>query len=359
MTGMQAMHESWGRMHVLRPWAQRATPTQVRLLHVTLQLRLMSLLSYIGKLVDRVRRLAPHQHPSPTASTDTSTTDGSMTIRSEAFSVEPYVHYEHHFAYASDDYRYLGAESCLLKSPRLQPRRVPSPLVLDDDADDWHLSWKRTASKEWELLELYMEIIQPVYPILDMSPPVGRYLVQDVPSDLTPTETFSLNMIYSIACYILPNTGTRHNPELSWHSSGRASYQAANSAKYRALARQYYLTAMEHLEAATVDPNLATLRAVLLLAIHSSFDPKSGNFGQQIALSARLAIDLKAKAELQELQLNEVEVLRNMHMTIFSLENQVASTLDRPAVFPEPVCHKPMDCSAWLTCCRSLSYPLT
>jgi hypothetical protein len=94
---------------------------------------------------------------------------------------------------------------------------------------------------------------------------------------------------------------------------------------------------MEHLEAATVEANMDTLRAVLLLAIHSSFDPKSGNFGQQIALSARLAFDLEAKGELQELQPNEVEVLWNMHMTIFSLENQVASTLDRPALFPEPV----------------------
>jgi hypothetical protein len=86
-----------------------------------------------------------------------------------------------------------------------------------------------------------------------------------------------------------------------------------------------------------MDPNIATLRAVILLAIHSSFDPKSGNSGQQIALAGRLAFDLEAKAELQELQPKEVEILRNMHMTIFSMENHIASTLDRPALFPEPV----------------------
>jgi hypothetical protein len=45
---------------------------------------------------------------------------------------------------------------------------------------------------------------------------------------------------------------------------------------------------------------------------------------------------------LQELQPKEVEVLRNMHITIFSLENQVASTLDRPALFPEPVRSHPI-----------------
>lgn len=184
---------------------------------------------------------------------------------------------------------------------------------------------------------MYLEIIQPVYPILDLSLPVGRYLVEDVPSDLTATETFTLNMIYSISCYILPNTGKKRDSKDIWNPSGRLSYHQANSLKYRALATEYYNKAMEQLEAATMDPNMATLRAVLLLAIHSSFDPKSGNAGQQIALAARLAFDLEAKAELQELEPTEIEVLRNMHMTIFSLENQIASTLDRPALFPEPV----------------------
>jgi hypothetical protein len=219
----------------------------------------------------------------------------------------------------------------------MQPSKVLSPMALDDDDDDWHLTWKKSSAKQWELLDLYLEVIQPVYPILDRSMPVGRYLVEDVPADLTPTEIFTLNMIYSISCYILPNTGKKHDPQHSWHSSGRLSYHQANSLKYRALATEYYNKAMEHLEAATMDPNIATLRAVLLLAIHSSFDPKSGNSGQQIALAARLAFDLEQKGELQELQPNEIELLHNMHMTIFSLENQVASTLDRPALFPEPV----------------------
>lgn len=289
-----------------------------------------------------MRRLAPHANPSPATSSATLITETSST---SAVKVEPdpfedalQNRYEHHFAFAGDDYRYLGSESCLLRSPRLQPRKVRSPLVLDDDDEDWHLTWKKSSAKEWELLDLYLEIIQPVYPILDLSLPVGRYLVEDVPSDLTATETFTLNMIYSISCYILPNTGKKRDAQHMWNPSGRLSYHQANSLKYRALATEYYNKAMEHLEAATMDPNMATLRAVLLLAIHSSFDPKSGNAGQQIALAARLAFDLEAKAELQELQPIEVEVLRNMHMTIFSLENQIASTLDRPALFPEPVC---------------------
>ncbi|KAF2819376.1 hypothetical protein CC86DRAFT_307077 [Ophiobolus disseminans] len=291
--------------------------------------------SYIAKLVDHVRSLSSHQNLSPPTSVETSY-DGSVMIKAEPFPTEVHAHHEHHFAYAGESYRYLGAESCLLKSPRMQPRNVRPPLQLDDDVDDLRLTWTKTPEKEWELLQLYLEIIQPVYPILDTSPSGGRYLLQNLPSDLTATETFSLNMIYSISCYILPNTGKKPNREDTWNTSGRLSYHQANSLKFRTLARDYYLKAMEHLETATVDPDIATLRAVLLLAIHSSFDPKSGNVGQQIALSARLAFDLEAKGELQELQPNEVEVLRNMHMTIFSLENQVASTLDRPALFPEP-----------------------
>jgi hypothetical protein len=283
-----------------------------------------------------VRRLSPRSDPAPGSSSGTPDHESSLAYP-DISPTEAHLHYEHHFAFAGQDYRYLGSESCLLRSPRLQPRKVRSPLKLDDDDDDWHLTWKRSSAKEWELLHLYLEVIQPVYPILDLALPVGRYLVEDVPTDLTPTEIFTLNMIYSIACYVLPSTGKQHDLQHTWNPSGRLSYHQANSLKYRLLATEYYTKAMEHLGTATTDPDIATLRAVLLLAIHSSFDPKTGNSGQQIALAGRLAFDLEAKAELQELQPNEIEVLRNMHMTIFSLENQVASTLDRPALFPEPV----------------------
>jgi hypothetical protein len=208
------------------------------------------------------------------------------------------------------------------------------PLVLDSADDEFHLSWKRSAAKDYELLELYLEILQPVYPILDLS---ERYLAEETPADLTPNEKFSLNMIYSIGCYILPSTGKKQSAEHVWNPSGRLSYHQANSIKYRSLANDYFTKAMEHLEAATVEPNLATLRAVIFLAIHSSFDPKVGNSGQQTALATRLAFDLESRGNSQEYQPGELQLLQNMHMTIYSLENQVASTLDRPAMFPEPV----------------------
>lgn len=184
------------------------------------------------------------------------------------------------------------------------------------------------------MLTLHRNYRQPVYPILDLS---SRYLDVDVPLDLTPPEEFALNMIYSISCYIIPNTGKRQNTQDLWNPSGKQAYHQANSLHYRSLASQFHASAMEHLEAATVEPTIDTLRAVLLLAINSLFDPKTGNIGQQIALATRLAYNLEAQRELEGLAAEEVEVLRNMHMTIFSIENEIASTLDRPAMFPEPV----------------------
>lgn len=98
---------------------------------------------------------------------------------------------------------------------------------------------------------------------------------------------------------------------------------------------------MEYLEESTVEPTVATLRAVLLLAINSLFDPKSGNIGQQIALASRLALHLDTQLETKQLPPEDANMMQSMHSTIFSLDNQIASCLDRPAYFPEPVWYMP------------------
>ncbi len=164
-----------------------------------------------------------------------------------------------------------------------------------------------------------------------------RYITLKVPTDLSANEIFSLNMIYSIACHVIPNSAKRQDARNLWQSSGKQARYQANCLKYRNLAGKFYDKAMEHVEAATLEPTIDTLRAVLLMAINSLFDPKSGNIGQQIALAARIAYSLEAKAEQEVSASSNVEMLRNMHMTIFSIENEIASTLDRPATFPEPV----------------------
>ncbi len=330
------MHQSGRRVHVLRPWPQRTTAQKVRRNQNNPRLFLTST-SYISELIDHVRRLDGQSHPPTTASPSDATEAGglSVSLKADSISSERSLHYEHHFAYASDAYRYLGSEACLIKSHMIEAANYRAPFQSMEEDEDWQLSTKESPAKKYELLELFLQTINAVYPILD---PSLRYLKQDLPPDLTPTEQFSLYMIYSISCYILPNTGKRQHAGQIWNPTGRLSYHQANSIKYRALATQYFTNAMEHLEAATVEPTIATLRAVLLLAINSTFDPKTGNYGQQVALAGRLAFDLESKMKVEGTESNDMEQLRNMHMTIFSLENQCASTLDRPALFPEPVC---------------------
>jgi hypothetical protein len=289
--------------------------------------------SYISELVDRVRNLSSG-HASPAASVGLVDHGAFATHVKTDFFASELPRYEHHFAQAGNSYRYLGAESCLLKSPRLHAAHQVRSEQTDEELDDWHYNNKDSPEKQYELMQLYLETVQPIYPILD---PSLRYLGPELPSDLTSTEMFSLYMIYSIACYILPNTRKKQPPDNCSNPRGRLTYHQANSIRYRALATQYFADAMEHLELATMEPNIDTIRSVLLLAINSSFDPIAGNIGQQIALAGRLASDLESKRVLHELEPDDVELLRAMHMTIFCLENQIASTLDRPALFPEPV----------------------
>lgn len=292
-------------------------------------LQAAELRSYIAELVDHVRRISARNNPSPADSGGTpQESNAAATIKTESVISDVQHHYEHHFAYAGDSYRYLGAESCLVKSPRLQTATIQPPLGEDDD--DWQLSWKQTPAKNYELVDVYLNIIQPLYPILDLS---ARYLAPEPPPDLTDTELFNLNMACSIACHVMPSTHRRRHPHHLWNATGRLSYHQGNSLKYRNIAITYFAQAMDRLEASTMEPTIDTLRAVLLLAINSLFDPKSGNIGQQVALATRLALAL----ERAELGPKDTEILRYMHSTIFSLENELASTLDRPATFPEPV----------------------
>ncbi|KAF2736214.1 hypothetical protein EJ04DRAFT_551446 [Polyplosphaeria fusca] len=280
--------------------------------------------TYIAQLVDEVRRLSASHLPSPaeTASTLQATPSAvktPSTAKAESVASDQN-HFDHHFAYAGGSYRYLGADSCLVKSPRLQPAGVSSP---DMDEEDWAAVNSEPALGTFELVELYLDAVQPMYPILDLS---LRFLQPELPSDLTPPEIFSLNMIYTIACHFYPGTNANYLP------SGKLSFHHARFCRYRLYGQQFFDEATKYLEASTVETTIATLRAVLLLAVNSLFDPKSGNIGQQVALAARLALNL----EKQDLSPEDTTLLRNMQATIFSIENEIASTLDRPATFPEP-----------------------
>lgn len=293
--------------------------------------------SYIAGLVDHVRRLAPANptttcNPSP-ASSGATPQELAAGVPLPTDSAVPglHRHFEHHFAYAAESYRYLGSESCLIKAPRLLAAPVDIPT---EDDDDYQLSWKQSKAKGQELVDVYLEAVHPLYPVVDLS---ARYLSAAPPAKLTDTECFHLNMIYAIACHVMPSTVWKKHPEHQWNPSGRLSYQQGNAAKYRLFAASMLDEAMKYLEPATAEVSLDTLRAVLLLTIHSLFEPKNGNIGQQMALATRLAMTLESQYELQRLDPEDAQVMRNLHSTIFSIENEIASTLDRPPTFPEPV----------------------
>lgn len=355
------MHKGWRRVYLLRPWQTRTVTTQVR--HPITNIPLYCIanrLSYIAELIDHVHKLSAYANPSPAAttsgptppdpaiSTPTPLGNGKTEFpKAESVASEPQcppAHPEHYFAQAAGSYRYLGAEACLVKSPRQKAKDLNWP---SEEDDDWRMrvSVDQSEAKNHELIEVYLEQIQSFYPILD---PSARYLAPELPRDLTDAELFDLNMIYSIACHVTPlvltkkirqreNFGKLHIPSLDklWSSSGRHTYHMANTQNFRLMAQNFFETAEQYMEAATADATIEGLRAILLLAINCLFDPQKGNIGQQIALATRLVIALEQKRH--ELSPADANMIRNMHMTIFSLENEIATVLDRPAAFPEPV----------------------
>jgi hypothetical protein len=280
-----------------------------------------------------VRRISARSHPTPTtpggglleSSATSASASASAPPKAESvLSEQP--HFDHHFARTGDTYRYLGAEACLIKSPRrVQSVMMQTPIEEDDD---WRLVWTESPAKNYELVLVYLKVIYPLFPIVH---PSVRFLAPDVPPDLTEQERFSLNMIYSIGCHVFSGKESKTTPR---------HFNQRNSLKYRFFAVTFFDRAMGFLEASTMEPTIATLQALLLFAINSLFDPRSGNIGQQVALATRLAISLEAnmdsKLESGEFTPADLDIIRKMHCTIFSLENEIASTLDRPATFPEP-----------------------
>ena len=115
----------------------------------------LTLYSYISELVDHVRRLEASNSSSPAASADTPQSSSlNAAFKNETALPGTSLQYEHHFAYAAESYRYLGSESCLLKSPRLQSTYVRSPF---EEEDDFVLEWKSSSQKLYELVEEYLE----------------------------------------------------------------------------------------------------------------------------------------------------------------------------------------------------------
>jgi hypothetical protein len=87
-----------------------------------------------------------------------------------------------------------------------------------------------------------------------------------------------------------------------------------------------------HVDNATASLTIDTLQSIILLALHSLSEPQKGNFGQLIAFAARLAIDIGG----QDIPARG-DHMRNIHTSIYCMENQFSIVLDRPPFLPEPV----------------------
>ncbi len=160
------------------------------------------------------------------------------------------------------------------------------------------------------LLKTYFSEIHPLYPFLDES---LSFLSPDTPPQIEarPSETFILQMVYSIAGHCVPGDKSR-------------LLLLSDACHHRAL---------RHIDNATSDLSPITLQAIMLMALHSLFDPRKGNFGQLIGFAARLGIDLGSHDTP-----DRETTMRNVQTSIYCMENQFATVLDRPSFFPEPVC---------------------
>ncbi|KAF2751431.1 hypothetical protein M011DRAFT_464167 [Sporormia fimetaria CBS 119925] len=300
--------------------------------------------SYIAELVTQIRTLSDDQ-PSPPP--PTSSTPASLpTVDSNPFTVEsspshlvvgstaPNPNTQHRspcFAYAQGSFRYLGGNSCIVRAPRYrrpEPRTTPAT-----DQGGVKPVLSKHFAKISILVRTYRDVVQPLFPIVDASQPC---MTAQSCAGLDPTEAFCLNMMCSIACYLAPETQRKESPTWEWRQSGNLNFHHYGSQRYRKRAQEHYKKAMVHLEAPTSTPSITALRAVLLLAVSSLFNPKTGNIGQQVALASRLAIELDANFKVQRPLEKEVVTLRDFKAIIFCLENEFASTLDRPTFSPEP-----------------------
>lgn len=157
------------------------------------------------------------------------------------------------------------------------------------------------------LIQTYLNKIHQFYRILDinLSP-----LCQGSPptNELGPSETFILQMVYSIASHCSPG----------------------DRSQLQVLADKCYNSALQRFHVIMTDLNISTLRAITLLALHSLFDPRQGNTGQLIGFASRLVIDIGANSD-QETN------IRDIQMAIYCIDNQFATAIDRPSYLPEPV----------------------
>lgn len=172
------------------------------------------------------------------------------------------------------------------------------------------------------LMKTYLMDIHCLYPFLDESLPFlsPDWRIDSGAAELDPGQRFILELVYSIAAHhLLDNVSTDHQRHC-----------------YRTLADECHRRGLTLFDNVATDISIPALQAVTLAALHSLFSPQQGNFGQLIGLAARLAIDLNP-SDKPRIVRSEQAKMQQIYISVYCMENQIATTLDRPSLLREPV----------------------
>ena len=204
--------------------------------------------------------------------------------------------------------RYIGPNACLntgaLSSdlvpvgPSSYPQSAKAPALPTEH------EFVITTEIHRFLLGTYLYNIHCLYPFLDNTSPPLTLVTQSLTTQ-EPWQEFMLQMIYAVACFCVDKEG------------------------YRSLAADCHRRAMKYIDRATAHTNVESLQAVIILAVHGLFQPKHGNVSQLIGFATRLMMDIERYCQ------NQGTSMHGIYTTLYCLENQCATVLDRPTLLPE------------------------
>ncbi|OJI99491.1 hypothetical protein ASPVEDRAFT_81103 [Aspergillus versicolor CBS 583.65] len=215
--------------------------------------------------------------------------------------------------------RYIGNRSCLswplsvVNDTAETTTLAPPPLEVEEK-----LNSDINQDVHWYLMMIYMDNIQPVYPVIEESLPFlsSNWLIDRDLDSLDARQLFTLDLVHSIASRdIIDNISTDQRQS------------------YRVLADECHRRALVLFDKAATDISIPTLQAVILATLHSLFSPQQGNCEQLIGLAVRLAMELHASDKQAR---SDEGRIQQLYRVTYCIENQVATTLDRPALLPEP-----------------------
>lgn len=221
--------------------------------------------------------------------------------------------------------RYIGPLSCLsqslsiIENPATKALQIPSPPPLHLRRDS---EFAIDHTTHQYLMQKYFSEVHPLYPFVDETLPFlsPDWEIENANNTLNPRESFILESIYSISSHLVVGESKNHE-------------QAESYLKF---SKQCYCQGLKAFEKAATDISLQTLQVVTLAALHSLFSPQHGNFGQLIGLAARLAIDLGIRNRPRSDE-NEDNKINQVYMSVYCLENQYATAMDRPTLLPDPI----------------------